>query len=732
MGLTIEPVQDLARGAEALENGVQWRSDGDDPCFKLGFSMFRPRFVVIHLESEYDTLEPKVYVNAGYGYREEDARDLGSGQAFAIKIDVGVFGTICSLRLDPATGPALFSVDAMSFATVTEADYYIRTLKTVSPSISVADLGKAPRFWRKWKPIRFAARQSAARRYIERIYEIAEKLPGGPRETCSETPWISIVVPVYNAPRRYLDDLLSSFHIQHDKNAEVIFSDDASTSSETREWLLGVADAPGVRVVLNSVNQGIAATTNAGISAARGVWVGLLDHDDLLAPHALKTIRATIEDDASIEFLYTDEVVVDDNLNPSGLMLKPAYDPVLLSGVNYINHFALYKRARLEAIGQQRLGYDGSQDYDLLLRYLSDLPEQSIVHLPYPAYWWRRNGKSYSKKFIDRATLNARRALSEAFGGSDCAIEVGEALTSNLHRIQFQIGQGEWPLISIIIPNKNSPALIGRILFDLFERTDYPRIEVIVIDNGTSDPEVLALYERYRAAYPESFVADIRHEDFNFARSINRGMKRAAGHHFLVLNNDVEVIHSDWLKEMVSCLRFRDVGIVGAKLLYPNDKIQHAGVITGFGGLAGHWFLNKHRDFAGPMGRLHVRSSMTCVTGAVMLVSGDCAQRIGQWDEENFAVAYNDVDYCVRAYRAGFRIVWTPFACLYHHESVSRGSDRSGASKRRFDGEKANLRRLHRTDDFIDPAINPGFTRDRSEPVFEPAKRLPLPRRWFQ
>jgi len=694
--------------------------------------MVRRPFIVVHLASDFDTLDPKVYVNAGSGYREENARDLGYGQAFAIKMDVGVWGTICSVRLDPATGPALFSIDAKSFSAVTQADAHIDRLKQIDPDIIVIDLGKLPRFWRKWKPTRFVRKQSAVRRYMERLYEIAEDLPRFVNETRSDRPWISIVVPVYNAPRRYLDDLLSSFRNQRDESAELIFSDDASTSSETREWLLGVAKCAGVRVVWNAENRGIAATTNAGMSVARGDWVGLLDHDDMLAPHALKVIRTTIENDSAIEFLYTDEAVVDDSLNPSGLMLKPAYDPVLLTGVNYINHFSLYKRKRLEAIGLQRLGYDGSQDYDLLLRYLSGLPEKSIVHLPYPAYWWRRNGKSFSRQFIDRATSNARRALLEAFSVHNRTVEVGEALTSNLHRVQFQLGDDEWPLISIVIPNKNSHALISKILSDLYDRTDYPRLEVIVIDNGTSDERVLEVYRRYRAAYPASFLADIRNEDFNFARAVNRGMKRATGDHFLILNNDVEVIRSDWLKEMVSCLHFREVGIVGAKLLYPNDKIQHAGVITGFGGLAGHWFLNKHKDFAGPMGRLHVRSSMTCVTGAVMLISGECANKIGEWDEQNFAVAYNDVDYCVRAHRAGFRIVWTPFACLYHHESVSRGSDRSGASRKRFEREKANLRRVHRTDRFIDPAINPGYSRDRSDPVLEPAASLHSPRRWFE
>lgn len=732
MALVVEPIQDLVPVAAESKGAPQWQSDGEDPCFRISFPIIRRRFIVVVLASGGEALDPKVYVNAGYGFREQDAKDLGSGQMFAIKIDVGIFGTICSCRIDPATGPALVSVHAKGFATARQADEYLRRLAQRHSDLAVRDIGRVARFWRRNKLARTGTGQSATARYIQGVYEIAEASPRQFSRNPNGLPWISIVVPVYNAPLRYLDDLLHSFKNQRDEDAELIFSDDASTSGETCAWLQSLQNEQGVRVIWNTDNRGIAATTNAGIAAARGEWITLLDHDDLIAPYALNVIRGVIEDDRAIEFLYTDEVVVNDRLKPTGLMLKPAYDPVLLSGVNYINHFSIYKRKRLHAIGLQRLGFDGSQDYDLLLRYLHGLPEESIVHLPYPAYWWRRNGKSYSRKFMDKATDNARRALSEAFGSSSDPVTVSEALTNTLHRVQFDLAKDRWPSISIIIPNKNSPDLITKILSDLYEKTDYPNFQVIVIDNGTSDPEVLQHYDLYRSLYPSSFLADVRVEDFNFARAINRGMEYAVGEHFLVLNNDVEVIRSDWLKEMVSCLEYRNVGIVGAKLLYPDDKIQHAGVITGFGGLAGHWYLNKHKDFPGPLGRLHVRSSMTCVTGAVMLVSGECAHRVGQWDEENFAVAYNDVDYCIRAYKAGFRIVWTPFASLYHHESVSRGSDRGGESRKRFEKEKANLRRLHQTQDFIDPASNPGYSRDRSEPTFLPAEELHPPRRWFQ
>lgn len=337
-----------------------------------------------------------------------------------------------------------------------------------------------------------------------------------------------------------------------------------------------------------------------------------------------------------------------------------------------------------------RLGYDGSQDYDLLLRYLDGVPEDKIHHIPYPAYWWRQTGRSYSAHFLEQATHNARRAIVDSFARRGRHIEVERAITNALHKVEFLDLRKAWPKVSIIIPSKNSIDLIARVLDGVFCRTDYPDYEVIVVDNGSEDNNVLALYERYKEKFP-NFSLDLFQEDFNFSRSVNRGLSLATGENVLLLNNDIEIIEPHWLKEMVQCLSFDRAGIVGAKLLYPDDTIQHAGVIVGFGGLAGHWYSQKPGDFGGPMNRLHVRNSMSCVTGAAMLISRDCLKAVGDWDEANFPIAYNDVDYCLRARNAGFRVIWTPFSRLYHHRSLSRGSDAAGARRQRFEKEKERL-----------------------------------------
>jgi GT2 family glycosyltransferase len=261
----------------------------------------------------------------------------------------------------------------------------------------------------------------------------------------------------------------------------------------------------------------------------------------------------------------------------------------------------------------------------------------------------------------------------------------------------------------------------------LTEATDYPALEIIVIDNGSKDPDVLALYEHYRqGAVP--FSVHIQEERFNFSRSINRGISIAKGDGILLLNNDIEILEQNWLKEMVSCLDYPETGIVGAKLLYPDRTIQHAGVIAGLGGLAGHWFIGHDEAFPGPMGRLRVRMSLSVVTGACMLISRPCIEQTGLFDDEVFGVAYNDVDYCLRATSRGFRVVWTPFATLVHHESASRGSDEVPENIERFRRDQQNLKERHRTDEFEDRALNPWYSKDRSDPVPIRLERLPSAR----
>ncbi|WP_244910373.1 glycosyltransferase [Agrobacterium rosae] len=695
-----------------LEDDHIWQSTGDDPAFMIRYGYVRKPFILIEISSlDEVSLDPKIYVNRGKGFSEADAIVAPIASRVLLTLDVGRLGNVCTVRFDPCTTPARFRFRVSEYESVSDMERHIAALPEIGVSERV-DLRDIPRFWIKTPRLRLRNR-SLITRFAHATYHLASKLEPEPHN--SVAPWLSVIVPVYNAPASYLDDLVKSFEKQDQTGAELILSDDGSTSRETIEWFKRSKEISYVKFVISTENGGISNATNAGLISARGAWITFLDHDDLLAPYALKVIKRSLNQNPEAEFLYTDELVVDDRLKFIGAMLKPAYDEVLLDGVNYINHLSVYRRSRLQMIGELRTEMDGSQDYDLVLRYLQSLRSDQILHLPYPAYWWRQVKNSYSKTFLDKATENARVALFQRFQRSGKAVEIAPALTPTLHRPIFAQQPDKLPQISIIIPNINSFDLISRVLRDIFERTSYPNYEVIVVDNGTHDENVLRLY-RDLAHKHKNFRADIMREAFNFSRSINRGLKLAKGEHYMLLNNDVEVIETDWLEEMVSCLNYSSTGIVGAKLLYSDGGLQHAGVIVGFGGLAGHWYLGKPRNFSGPMNRLHLRNSVTCVTGAVMLISGECARSVGLWNEAEFAIAYNDVDFCMRARKAGFRVIWTPYACLYHHESQTRGAEVGEEKLQRFNREKTNLKRIHATENFLDPSINPNLSTDASIP----------------
>jgi O-antigen biosynthesis protein len=571
----------------------------------------------------------------------------------------------------------------------------------------------------------------AMRRHFAHVVALAaeEQLAGeiGPRPRDGAHPLISFVVPVFNANPAHLDDLLESVQRQPSAFCELIFSDDGSSSARTCAWLSRQEVCGSARVIWNGRNRGIAAATNAGIEQAKGEWIAFLDHDDALSPFAVDRLARALAQAPDCQFLYTDEAIADEHLRLVDYFLKPAWDPVLLSGVNYINHLSLYRRDRLLRLSGLRESFQGSQDYDLVLRYTKDLRPCDIRHLPYPAYIWRRHRSSHSKNFMETATANARRAIGEHYRSADRSPPVEAALSPDLHRVRFDRVRADWPLISVIIPNRDAYVLIAKLLEGLTGNTDYPAIEIVVVDNGSRDAAVLELYQSYgNGSIP--FRVRIEEEAFNFARAINRGIAMASGAHVLLLNNDIEIINSDWLKEMVSCFDYRDVGIVGAKLLYPDQSIQHVGVIAGLGGLAGHWFVGRDRNFPGPMGRLWVRQSLSVVTGACMLVSKACYESVGALDEDVFPIAYNDVDFCLRAIGQGFRIVWTPFACLVHRESATRGDDETLENIARFNRDKDSLRARHRTDVFEDRAFNPWYSKRHSDPYPLALERLPPPR----
>jgi O-antigen biosynthesis protein len=596
-------------------------------------------------------------------------------------------------------------------------------LSTVAKAceIGVAGLSK---FWLQ----RFAANRTEV--HFRHAVALASAETTIARSNASPPPnttLISFVVPVFDTKPRYLDDLLSSFQAQKDDGCQLILSDDGSSDPRTLRWLDSQPSSRNLVILRNSANRGIAAATNAGIEIASGAWVGLIDHDDALAPFVIDRIKRALEINPDCQFLYTDEVITDRNLRPVDYFLKPAWDPILLSGVNYINHLSIYRRDRLIRIGGLRTGFDGSQDYDLVLRYTVGLSAKQVVHLPYPGYLWRRDGQSYSEKFLDVATASARKALAQHYGTAAEPAIVDRAVSADLHRVRFDAKRLDWPKVSIVIPSRNAFPLISRLLENLLSATDYPSMEIVVIDNGSTDPRVLQLYDQIRRQNI-GFRAEIHEEPFNFSRSVNRGISNASGKYVCLLNNDIEILEPGWLTEMVSCFDYPGTGVVGAKLLYPDRTLQHAGVIVGLGGLAGHWFIGRDEDFPGPMGRLWTRQSLSVVTGACMLVSRECLDTVGSFDEETFPIAYNDVDFCLRAAAKGFRIIWTPFSKLVHHESASRGSDETPENIARFNRDKENLKQRHKTQEYEDAAVNPWYSKDHSDFSVLFLKILPLPR----
>ncbi|WP_370631420.1 glycosyltransferase family 2 protein [Methylosinus sp. Sm6] len=711
----------------------RWRAIDADPQFVFAPWLVGASFLLFEIENADRDLDPRVFLDYGEDFERGEEIELRQTRDGLYVVAVKSFGRVRRVRFDPSSFPSRFAFRAFAARDEKSIRAFVgQKLRkaamsgAAAPSCEIvarAGAGELSALGPRATKIR------GVPQHFDQVIAMASSRYGGAEPWRGTRPLISFLTPVYNTKASYLDQLLDSFRLQRPGAAELILADDGSTDRETTSWLDRHAGDPRLTILRAAENGGIAAATNLALSAATGEWIAFIDHDDALTPFAVDAVIETIELNPEALFVYTDELVTDGHLRPKSYVLKPAFDPVLLSGVNYVNHLSLYRRSRLTALGGLRQGFDGSQDYDLLLRYMRGLAPEEIVHLPYPAYLWRRDGSSYSANFLDRATENARRALSEDYAEDGAPARVEPALNSNLHRVRLHPPGGDWPLISVVVPSKDAFTLISRLMDDLTRKTDYPALEIIVVDNGSTDPRVLALYDDMRRTHP-AFRADIVAAPFNFARQVNRGLRAARGDCVLLLNNDIEVIESGWLKEMASCLAYPSTGIVGARLLYPNGSLQHAGVIVGLGSVAGHWFCGMPGDYPGPMARLKVRHSFAAATGACLLISRPCLEAVGELDEENFAIAYNDIDFCLRAGRAGYRVVWTPFATLYHHESASRGSDETKANIDRFKREQEALRSKYGLLDYDDPAFNPWYSRDNATPRLVLPARLPQPRRF--
>ena len=440
---------------------------------------------------------------------------------------------------------------------------------------------------------------------------------------------------------------------------------------------------------------------------AKGDLLVFADHDDTLEPDALYLAAKELSDHPQAEMLYTDEDLMDETGASFYPHFKPDFNLELLRCINYICHLLVIRRGLYERVGGLRPEFDGAQDYDFLLRCVEETKE--IRHIPKVLYHWRSHqgstaGNQDSKQYAIDASV---RALQKHYARLGIAAEVDYTGTFIVLSSKFPVQRN--PKASILIPNKDHIGELKKCIASIEEKSTYQNVEILIIENNREEPETFRYYEEITARYKNIRVVTYT-GPFNYSAINNFGAGYASGEFFLLLNNDTEVIRPDWLERMVSLCQREEAGIVGAKLYYPDDTIQHAGIVVGIGGFAGHIQTGYTKLFTGYLGRLVTTQEISAVTGACLMVKRSVYEELGGLDEE-FAVALNDVDFCLRARQKGYLVYFTPEAELYHYESKSRGFEDTPEKQERFDREIAGFQRRYA--ELLkagDPYYNPNLT----------------------
>lgn len=538
------------------------------------------------------------------------------------------------------------------------------------------------------------------------------------------TPLISVVVPVYETPEPILRATIESVIAQIYPHWELCLADDASKAPHVRKVLEAYSQQDSrIKCAYRPANGHISAASNSALALATGEYIALLDHDDVLSEHALYMIAEAIQRHPNAEVFYSDEDKLDARGKRCDPHFKPDWSPELFYGQNYLNHLTAYKRAAVERAGGFREGFEGSQDYDLALRVISATQAQ-IVHIPYILYHWRifEGAGTMSSTNLRKATATARQALTEYFSGFGTKVTVKDVLGS-FHRIVRPDPQ-LWPRVSVIVPTRDYLDVLRVAIDGLEHQTDYPDLEIIIADNESTQPETLAYLSAVQARGIRVVAC---HGAFNYSDINNKAAAFSTGELVLLLNNDISMIDAGWLKEMVRYFSDPEIGIVGPKLLYPDGTLQHAGVVLGIGGVAGHRYARTAGDESGSFGRLALAQDVSAVTGACLLIRRALFQKLGGLDAVNLAVAFNDIDLCMRVRAAGYRIIWTPYAVLAHHESKSRGLDISGEKQERFQLESRFMRRKWGNRLIYDRFYNPNLSLKSITPALARPPRLRKP-----
>lgn len=527
-------------------------------------------------------------------------------------------------------------------------------------------------------------------------------------------PLISIVMPVYNPNPKWLIEAIESVRKQIYPHWELCIADDASSNKSIHAILERYAKEDSrIKVVYRDQNGHICAASNSAMELAAGEWVALLDHDDALTEHALFWVADAINRDRDIRLIYSDE----DKIDSIGRRFEPYFkcdwNVDLFYSHNMVTHLGVYHAALLGEIGGFREGLEGAQDYDLALRCIERIEPNQIHHIPRVLYHWRIHAESTAQSGDAKpyARLAGKRALTEhlqrqGVNGSVSLLDFG------MYRVNYTLPDRQ-PMVSLIIPTRNGLNLIRQCIESILSKTTYQNYEILIVDNGSDDPATLQYFKSLESEPKIRALRDDR--PFNFSAINNAAVKVVHGELVGLVNNDIEVISPNWLSEMVSHAWRPGIGAVGARLWYPDKTLQHGGVILGVGGVAGH--SHKHLDSSeyGYFGRANLVQSFSAVTAACLVIRRAIYEEVGGLNETHLPVAFNDIDFCLRVRKAGYRNVWIPDAELYHHESATRGCEDNPEKQARFTKEVQYMKRYWGDLLLNDPAYSPNLTLDHED-----------------
>jgi len=535
----------------------------------------------------------------------------------------------------------------------------------------------------------------------------------------SQPPLISIILPTYNTPEKYLKEAIDSVLAQIYPHWELCIADDASSAPYMRKVLEQyAAKDPRIKVVFRAQNGHISAASNSALELAQGALVTFLDHDDRLSRHALFWVVKDYMDFPHTRLWYSDEDKITETGERYDPYFKCDWNPDLFLSHNLVTHLAVYPTELVRELGGLREGYEGAQDYDLVLRVLEKVSSAQIRHIPRILYHWRAIEGSTARSADQKpyALQAAQKAIGESLTRQGKTVTVTESQeVSGMVQVKYHL-PADPPLVSLIIPTRNGKALLHTCIESIVEKTDYPNYEILIVDNESDAPDTLAYFDELEQRNVARIVP--YPHPFNYADMNNQAVTQAKGDIIGLLNNDLEVINRGWLSEMVSHALRPEIGAVGARLWYPDHTLQHGGVVLGIGGVAGHSHKGWPKGDVGYFGRAAVIQNFSAVTGACLLVRKALFEQVNGLDAEHLKIAFNDVDFCLRLQELGYRNLWTPNAELFHHESASRGYEDTPQKAVRFERERQYMKQRWTGFLLLDPAYSPNLTLETQDFVY--------------